>query len=185
MKQLLLYIFLILGLMTSAQSPFTSFRSHLQTDDYSRCQKILDSCSVAKYAEDSVLYFKALMTLKKGNMKGARIHAANLQKNYPTFTEVHYLNGLILYTADDYAKSIEEFTSILNQNPRQLKARYNRALAYGMLEDYKSANDDLNTCIEQDSTYALGYYSRAYWSEFAGKLPEAIKDYETSIRLDP
>jgi tetratricopeptide (TPR) repeat protein len=185
MKKLLLHIFLMLGFITNAQSPFTCFRMHLQTDNFSACQKILDSCSFSKYHEDSVLYFKAMLTLKKGNIKGAKIHAANLQKNYPMFTEVHYLNGLILYTADDYGKSIEEFTTILNQNPKQMKARYNRALAYGMLEDYKSATTDLSTCIEQDSTYAVAYYSRAYWYEFAGKPNEAIKDYETSIRLDP
>lgn len=185
MKQLIAYISLFLGFVASAQSPFHHFSSQLQNDNFTECQRILDSCSFVRYSEDSILYFKALITLKKGNIRGARIHSSNLEKNYPAFTEVHYLNGLIFYTSSDYGKSIEEFSKILNKNPSHLKARYNRALAYGMLEDYKSAIDDLNGCIQQDSTYSLGYYSRAYWQEFNGKYTEAISDYEKSIRLDP
>jgi Tfp pilus assembly protein PilF len=71
------------------------------------------------------------------------------------------------------------------ENPMNTKARYNRSIAHGMLDNYLSAIDDLTACITIDSTFAMGYYSRAYWYEFSGNYEEAKKDYEQSIKLDP
>lgn len=185
MKKILLYSLIALSLVSLAQSPFTAFRYKLQEDNFKDAESTLDSCSFLKYQEDSVLYYRGLLTLKKGKVKGAKIHAENLQRMYPNFYEVHYLNGLISFTQEDYGKSIEEFSVLLKQQPNHLKAQYNRSLAYGMLEDYKSAINDLNTCLQIDSTFALAYYSRAYWYEFTNKYADAIADYEKSIRLDP
>lgn len=176
---------MLLFLCSKAQFPFRIFRITLQNNDYQTSQRILDSCSFVKYHQDSVLYYKGLLTLKKGNIKGARTICKNLQKTYPEFTEVHYLSALIYFTDEDYGSSINEFGKVIKTDPNHLKALYNRALAYGMLEDYLSAIEDLGTCIGINPNYAAAYYSRAYWYEYTGNYPEAKKDYEQNIRLEP
>jgi len=185
MRTFLIHIFLFSTLLQKAQSPFISFRANFQKEDYKTSQKILDSCSFAKYQMDSVLFYKGLLTLKKGNVKGAKLLCKDLQKTYPAFNEVHYLNALIYFNQEDYGNSIDEFTVLIMQNPQHMKARYNRSLAHGMLDNYLSAIDDLTACITVDSTFAVGYYSRAYWYEFSGNYDDAKKDYEKSIDLDP
>lgn len=185
MRFLILYSFLVSVLFIEAQSPFTSFRSRFQSDDYKTSQRILDSCSFAKYELDSVLYYKGILTLKKGNIKGAQLLAKDLQKNYPSFNEVHYLNALIYFNQEDYGNSIDEFTVLIMQQPQHMKARYNRSIAHGLLDNYLSAIDDLTACLTVDPGFAMGYYSRAYWYEFSGNYEDAKKDYEQSIKLDP
>lgn len=183
-----LYIFHSLFLSVfffKAQSPFTSFRSSFQNEDYKSSQRILDSCSFAKYELDSVIFYKGILTLKKGNTKGAKLLAKDLQKTYPSFNEVHYLNALIYFNQEDYGNSIDEFTVLIMQDPQHMKARYNRSIAHGMLDNYLSAIDDLTACLTIDDSFAMGYYSRAYWYEFSGNYEEAKRDYEQSIKLDP
>jgi len=185
MKRIAFYSFIFFSLLSKAQSPFTAFRYNLEAENYVSAQEVLDSCSFVKYQEDSVLYFKGLLTLKKGNVKGAKIHFENLRKTYPAFTEANYLNALIYFTEEDYGNSIKEFTRVITQNPSHVKARYNRSIAYGLLEDYLLAIDDLTACINLDSTNAMAYCSRGYWYEYSSRYAEAKKDYEKTIRLDP
>ncbi|PBQ32530.1 hypothetical protein CNR22_12355 [Sphingobacteriaceae bacterium] len=185
MRFFIFYIFFSSAILMKAQSPFISFRTSFQNDDYKSSQRVLDSCSFAKYEMDSVLYYKGLLTLKKGNIKGARLLAKDIQNTYPSFNEVHYLNALIYFNQEDYGNSIDEFTVLIMQNPQHMKARYNRSIAHGLLDNYLSAIDDLSACITVDSSFAMGYYSRAYWYEFSGNYEEAKKDYEQSIKLDP
>lgn len=185
MKTITFCCCIFLSLVSGAQSPFTLFRQDLQADNFSRAQKILDSCSVARYHEDSILYYKGLLILKKGNIRGAKIHAENLKKTYPAFTEIHHLNGLISFAEEDYGNSIKEFTELISITPTHAKAIYNRSVAYGQLEDFPAAIDDLTTCIRLDSTNAAAYYSRAYWHEASKNLVEAQKDYEKTIQLEP
>lgn len=185
MKFNTLYIFLLLGFVFKAQSPFNAFRTSLETDDFKKSQSILDSCSFAKYQLDSVLYYKGLLTLKKGNIKGARTICTSLKDTYPSFREVHYLSALIYFVSEDFGKSIEEFSVILKNDSSHIKALYNRSLAYGLLEDYPSAIEGLSKCITINPVYSMAYYSRAYWQEFKANYTEAKKDYEKSIQLDP
>ena len=185
MKCVILHIFLLGSFFLKAQSPFIIFRANLQVDNYQGSQRILDSCSFAKYQQDSVLFYKGLLTLKKGNVKGARTICTNLKSAYPAFTEVHYLSALIYFLDQNYGSSINEFSTVIKNNPNHFKAIYNRSLAYGMLEDFTSAINDLGSCITLDPNYAMSYYSRAYWYEYTSKYEEAKKDYEKSIQLDP
>lgn len=185
MRYLSLAFFLVTCVLCQAQSPFHRVRSGLDSEDTEPAKRILDSCSFKNYCQDSILFYKGLLTLKKGNLKNARTLSNTLHSSYPAFTEVHYLSAMIYFVDKNYGSSIEEFGKILKSDPRHLKALYNRSLAFGMLEDYKAAIEDLNMCISIRSDQGPLYYSRAYWCEFAGKHAEAQKDYEKSIQLDP
>jgi len=185
MKFYILNIFFLIGFFSKAQSPFATVRKTMEAEDFKTSQNILDSCSFNKFQLDSVLYYKGLLTLKKGNLKGAKAICASLKSTYPSFTEVHYLAALIYFVSEDFGQSIEEFSVILKHDSTHIKALYNRSLAFGMLDDYPSAIEGLSKCIAINPGYSIAYYSRAYWHEFKGNYAEAKKDYEKSIQLDP
>jgi tetratricopeptide (TPR) repeat protein len=185
MKRLPLYLFLFVGLYFEAQSPFIQVRTTMESANYKIAQHILDSCSKTNFHSDSTLYYKGLLSIRKGDIQGARKQCNELEKLFPEYKESHYLSGLIHFVNEKYGKSVDEFNKVLKNNPNHLKALYNRALASGLLGDYMSAIEDLSSCICLNKNYSMAYYSRAYWYEFAGKNDEAKKDYEESIRLDP
>jgi tetratricopeptide (TPR) repeat protein len=180
-----LYILLLLGFFSRAQSPFTKVKESLEAEDYKTSQRILDSCSSKKFCEDSVIFYSGLVNLKKGKLKEAKQNYKQLLSSYPSFYEMHYLNGAVFFLLNDYARSIDEFNLVLEKNPRHYKALYNRGLASGLLEDYPSAIEDLGICISINPKSSAAHYSRAYWYEFTGNFTEAKSDYEKTISLDP
>lgn len=182
MKHYLLYVFLISAMSSVAQSVFHRVHLNLLSNANTR---ILDSCDATGYFKDSVLYYKGMIALKDHNISLAKQYSKEIQKTYPGFSEVHYLNGLIFVSAKNYAKGINEFTHAIEKNPRHIKAYFNRSLAFGLIEEYDKAIEDLNKCIELKPMYSLAYYSRAYWNEYLGNYPGAIQDYENAINLDP
>jgi tetratricopeptide (TPR) repeat protein len=146
---------------------------------------ILDSCTTSSYFKDSAMYYHALICLKQNNIPEAKQLTKDLLKNYPAFYEAHFVNGLIYLSGKNYGKSVNEFSAVLAKNSKHIKALYNRALAFGLMEEYDKAIEDLTACIALKPMYSLAYYSRGYWHEFLGNYPAAIKDYENTINLDP
>ncbi|MCE3227208.1 MAG: hypothetical protein K0S32_1759 [Bacteroidetes bacterium] len=131
------------------------------------------------------MYYRALICLKQNNIAEAKLITKDLLKTYPDFYEAHFVNGLIYLSGKNYGKSVNEFSSVLAKNSKHIKALYNRALAFGLMEEYDKAIEDLTACIALKPIYSLAYYSRGYWYEFLGNYPAAIKDYENTINLDP
>jgi tetratricopeptide (TPR) repeat protein len=153
--------------------------------DFSRASQVLDSCISKSYQEDSALFYKTLVCLKTGEIKKARKTYGAPYRSYPGYKELHYLNGLIYFSEENYGKSIDEFNLALKKDPKNVKFIYNRSVAFGMLEEYLSAIEDLGDCIKLEPDYAPAYYSRAYWYEYTGNYTGAVKDYETTISLNP
>ncbi len=185
MKWYAVFLITCAGFLASAQLPFLKVRTEVSQGRFDKALATLDSCIARDYYKDSALFYKGYASLKKGELKEAKKACNALIKDYPAFSEAHYLNGLIQYTDENFGKSIDEFNLALKANPRHVKALFNRSLAFGVLEDYLSAIEDLGACIELSPDYALAHYSRGYWYEFTGNYGEAARDYENSIRLDP
>lgn len=185
MKTRVLHILFLTAVLGRAQPVFTEVRKNMSKNDFTRCLAVLDSCYRKSYYADSALYYKTLVSLKTGNVKGAKKVCKELSKTYPTIKCMHYLNGLVYFSDENYGKCIDEFNLALKDDPGNVKIIYNRSVAFGLLEEYLSAIEDLSACIELNPNYSLAYYSRAYWYEFTGNYPEAAKDYEATIRLEP
>ncbi|MBI2722169.1 MAG: tetratricopeptide repeat protein [Bacteroidetes bacterium] len=182
MIKVYIYIFVLISTVISAQSVFTRVRDQNATKiDL----VVLDSCNKAGFCKDSVLFYQALIAVRMNKPTEARAAAKQLQRVYPNFREAHFVNGLIYLTEKNYAKSVNQFNILIDKNPKHVKALYNRALAFGFMEEYDKAIDDLTACINLRPMYSLAYYSRGYWSEYVGNYTAAIKDYETTINLDP
>lgn len=185
LKKIVILLIICLTSGLKSQTPFVLVREAINTSNYYEAEIFLDSCKQANYFLDSVIYYKALLNLRKSDVKLSRSLCTELQRTYPQFTEAIYLSGLIFFVEEKYGKSIAEFNKVLKENPKHLKATYNRALAKGLLEDYFSAIKDLGMCIALAPNFSMAYYSRAYWYEYTGKNKEAVTDYEQCIVLDP
>jgi tetratricopeptide (TPR) repeat protein len=166
-----------------AQSVFNRVRANLSPAKSTIT--ILDSCNTNSFQKDSAMYYKGMIALKQHSVAEAKKISKELQKAYPDFYEVNYLNGLIYLHEKNYGKSVNSFSEALRKNPKHLKALFNRSLAFGLMEEYDKAIEDLNSCIALKPMYSTAYYSRGYWNEFLGNYPAAIKDYENCINLDP
>lgn len=182
MKKALLYVVLLSVVFGRSQNPFNRIRADLKA--YSSTA-LLDSCAAKNYCPDSVYFYKTLAHLKKGELSQAKKNYKTLAKLYPDFKEIHYLNGMLLFSDQNYGRSVSEFNLAIKANPSNVKALYNRSVAFGVMDEYLSAIEDLDACIRLNPEYVLAYYSRAYWYEFTGNYVEAVKDYEQTIKLDP
>lgn len=182
MIKIYIYLSFLISTALSAQSVFTRVRNQSADKiDFA----VLDSCNKAGYCKDSVLFYQALISVRQNKPLEAKAAVKRLQSTYPDFKEVHFVSGLIYLTDKNYGKSVNEFNYLIEKNPKHVKALYNRALAFGLMDEYDKAIDDLTACINLRPMYSLAYYSRGYWSEYVGNYTAAIKDYETTINLDP
>ncbi|MES2680803.1 MAG: tetratricopeptide repeat protein [Bacteroidota bacterium] len=185
MRWFLTYIFGVLALSGFSQNVYNKVRRNMCDERAVNELYTVDSCYNKAHYKDSALFYKSLINLKIGRCQSARRSARVLEKLYPDFKELHYLNGLILFYEEDYGKSVEAFNLAIKDDPANIKVYYNRSVALGLMDEYMAAIEDLNTCIRLNPDYALARYSRAYWHEFTGNYADAVKDYEDVIRLDP
>ncbi len=165
----------------AGQSPFLSVRASLDAGDEPSFH-LVDSCLHAGYQPDSTLYYRTLILIKKGRLSDAKNQIKMLEKKYPDFYLRDYAWALYYFEQEDLGRSTDKLNAVLKKDPQHLKSLYNRALAAGLLEDYKAAQEDLTACIALQPNQAIYYYSRAYWSELSGKLEVAILDYELAIQ---
>jgi tetratricopeptide (TPR) repeat protein len=180
----LFVLFCLFTYVVSAQSPFAGIHQSIASGTGRSVLRILDSCAAKNYMRDSVLYYRGMYHIKNGENKEARKSIDALSSDFPAFSETGYLNALLAFSENNYARSIDHFTEVLNRQPGHRKALYNRAIVFGLLEDYLPAIEDLTTLIALDPSNGEAYYSRAYWYEYTGNYPLAIKDYEQAIRLN-
>src|SRR5438552_2260040 len=98
---------------------------------------------------------------------------------------------------NDYAKVVADSTKILETNPKDFAARFNRALAYESLRDYDKAIADYSEIIQGDTDFSrttdgkessvartYHYRGRAYqW--YKHDHAKAVADFTEALRLDP
>jgi tetratricopeptide (TPR) repeat protein len=184
LKKHFLILFACFVFYGHSQNPYSTAKTYFLKNDIESALASLDSCSNLKEYADSALYFKAYLSIKNNHLEDAQNYCHELQKRNKDYFEVWFLKGLISSINKKYVQAAEQFTKVLNHEPDNLKALYNRSLSKAMLEDYQSAISDLNKCIRIDSTYANAYYSRAYWLETTENYEAAIHDYQKTISLN-
>ncbi len=184
MKTILLFCIFFSGIV-AGQHPFATVKKYLDQNNFVAADKLLDSCASRHFKPDSTLYYQFHSKLKQEDVKTARKKLKKLETDHPAFSEITYMKGLLKFTTGDYAGSADEFSKVLANDQSNVKALYNRALAFGMLEDFGRATEDLNTCIEKDPAFPDAYYSRAHWKEYLGLYAEAAQDYEQVIKYQP
>lgn len=183
-RQTIILLFVFTTLFCNSQNTYSRAKKFFLDNDIEAAIASLDSCAAQKEYADSALYLKAYLCAKNNRLQEAEALCNELHKRNKDFYEVWYVRGLLSSMRGKHALAAEQFTKVINYQPSNCKALYNRALSKAMLDDFRGAIQDLDKCIQADPVYANAYYSRAYWHETLLEYEPAISDYEKTISLD-
>ena len=90
------------------------------------------------------------------------------------------------YNEKDIQGQIDKYTQVIELDPTNVDAYYNRGVIYGENKDYDKAMADYNTAIELDPKYAPAYNNMAWlWAHLEeDRLDEALAYAKKAIDLD-
>ena len=78
---------------------------------------------------------------------------------------------------EDNNKAIEDFTFVIDQDPDNYMAIYNRAMLYKKIGHHKQAIEDLDRVIEKYPNVAMLYFDRSESKRLAGDMAGGERDY--------
>ncbi|MCL1855651.1 MAG: tetratricopeptide repeat protein, partial [Clostridia bacterium] len=81
--------------------------------------------------------------------------------------------------------TVEDYTKIIEANPNDAGAYYDRGCAYSVQKEYDEAIADFARAIELNSNDATYYNERGNAYYFQKKYDEAAVDYSRAMELDP
>lgn len=89
-----------------------------------------------------------------------------------------------MFKRADYQEAVKLYTQAINLLP---KAVYygNRSISYLRMELFGAALNDANESVKLDKNYVKGYYRRAAALMALGKFRQALKDFETVVKVSP
>lgn len=96
-----------------------------------------------------------------------------------------FTNAMSELVANNYGKSIELLSDIVEQDPNHKLALVARGSAYLKLGDARSAVSDFSRAIDLDPDYARAYHLRGLACENKGDGESALIDFDKAIELDP
>lgn len=91
------------------------------------------------------------------------------------------------YNNEYLTLAIKDYTRVLELDPKNQLALYERAWAYCLMSEYNSAVTDFSALIKLNPTYEYGsvYQSRGWTYEQLGDLEKALADYDKALELNP
>jgi tetratricopeptide (TPR) repeat protein len=92
--------------------------------------------------------------------------------------------ALMLDTKAEYSRLIDALTQVLDQEPGNVPARNNRAVAFWEIGDTDHALRDLSDAIV-GGTGAVPLMNRGDILNQLGRLSEALVDYSAAIKMEP
>lgn len=100
-------------------------------------------------------------------------------------TEQALQQGLDKIDAGDFQAAIDLLTKVVEANPNEVEAFYNRGLAYVQLKDYEKAIADYSQVLKLDSNDDEAYYNRGLARVELGDDAGAIADFTEVITRKP
>lgn len=93
-------------------------------------------------------------------------------------------SGKIVST-EAVSKGIENYTQIINTNPKAEDAYINRAFLYFLTGNINSAIADYDSLISLNPKNEEFYLNRGYLKHISNRQNEAIKDYDAALQIKP
>ena len=93
--------------------------------------------------------------------------------------------GNELYLQGNYNQALTEYTTAVNNDPKNPHAYTNRAACYDKLKQYPECKADLDKVIEIDPANADAYNHRGLVNRELNDNAEAQSDFDKSISLNP
>ncbi len=103
----------------------------------------------------------------------------------PTDAESYNNLGEALGELKQYPRAIEAFTRAISLDPKLLKAKYNQAVSYDRMGNFRYSEFVFRSLIKSNPGYSLSYDGLAVTLSKAGRAKEAIAFHEKAIALDP
>jgi len=104
----------------------------------------------------------------------------------PNREAAYYLLGLFSQDAGKMEDAINAYSRLLTVNPGFKEASYNIGYIYLVhYEDFPRAIEHFSQAIRQDPKYLDAYFNRGYSYELSGDYPNARRDYEKSLEIQP
>jgi Putative Zn-dependent protease, contains TPR repeats len=119
---------------------------------------------------------------KFGNAEVAYERAVALN---PADAESYNNLGEALGELKQYPRALEAFTRAITLDQKLLKAKYNQAVSYDRMGNFRYSEFVFRNLIKSNPGYSLAYDGLAVTLSKAGRAKEAIAFHEKAIALDP
>jgi Flp pilus assembly protein TadD len=119
---------------------------------------------------------------KFGNAEVAFERAVTLN---PASAESYNNLGEALGELKQYPRALEAFNKAISLDQKLLKAKYNQAVSYDRMGNFRYSEFVFRNLIKSNPNYSLSYDGLAVTLSKAGRAKEAIAFHEKAIALDP
>jgi tetratricopeptide (TPR) repeat protein len=119
---------------------------------------------------------------KFGNAEAAFARAVALN---PADAESYNNLGEALGELKQYPRALEAFSKAINLDQKLLKAKYNQAVSYDRMGNFRYSEFVFRSLIKNNPRYSLAFDGLAVTLSKAGRAKEAIAFHEQAIALDP
>lgn len=103
----------------------------------------------------------------------------------PTDAESYNNLGEALGELKQYPRALEAFNRAISLDQKLLKAKYNQAVSYDRMGNFRYSEFVFRSLIKNNPNYSLSYDGLAVTLSKAGRAKEAIGFHEKAIALDP
>jgi tetratricopeptide (TPR) repeat protein len=98
--------------------------------------------------------------------------------------ENHFEQGLMAYSEGNCARSLELFNKVVQENPKDIQAIYNRGLSYLCIKKYRAALEDFEHCIHINNVNCDYISFKALCLLNLGFTDSAYMYYNMSLKID-
>ena len=123
--------------------------------------------------------------MAQGKFENAEVAFARAVTLNPTDAESYNNLGEALGELKQYPRALEAFNKAINLDQKLLKAKYNQAVSYDRMGNFRYSEFVFRSLIKNSPTYSLAYDGLAVTLSKAGRAKEAITFHEKAIALDP
>jgi tetratricopeptide (TPR) repeat protein len=121
----------------------------------------------------------------QGKFENAEIGYQRATALNPNYAEAYNNLGEALGELKQYPRAIEAFNRAFVLDPTLLKAKYNQAVTYDRMGNFRYSEFVFRNLIKSNPEYSLGYDGLAVTLSKAGRAREAIAFHEKAIALSP
>ena len=82
-------------------------------------------------------------------------------------------------------KRVADFNEVLNRDPQNVRALYERGYTFLLLEQFVDATADFSSVIPHDPDHPWPYAARGLAQTVLANYAEAVTDFDSAMRLDP
>ena len=103
----------------------------------------------------------------------------------PSDADSYNILGEALGELKQYSRALESFSKAVALDPKLLKARYNQAVTYDRMGNFRYSEFVFRNLIKSNPQYSLSYDGLAVTLSKAGRAKESIAFHEKAIALEP